>query len=72
MAELDDAVAATAVEEMKAVSGKEWIAKGLVPVKSKQTLYDLVKKRNDGVDIPSIWGKLGRPRLVASDETFRA
>jgi hypothetical protein len=52
--------------KIRSATIQEWIAKGLVPVKSKQTLYDLLKNL-----IASTWGKTGRPRLVASDDIPR-
>jgi hypothetical protein len=52
---------------MRADTIKEWIAKELVPVKSKVTLYDLIKKLNNKAEMPSCWGKTGRPRLVEMD-----
>jgi hypothetical protein len=53
--------------KIRSATMQQWITKRLVPIKSKQTLYDLFKKVNDGAEIPSSWGKTGRPRLVAID-----
>jgi hypothetical protein len=47
---------------------QDWISKRLVPGKSKQTLYNLIKKFQEGADIQSAWGRTGRPRLVATED----
>jgi hypothetical protein len=57
--------------KIRSATIQEWIAKGLVPVKSKQTLYDLIRKVEENVDISGTWGKTGRPRLVATDDIPR-
>jgi hypothetical protein len=46
---------------------QEWIDKGLLPVKNKQSLFLLVRKLRDRDEIPSSWGRTGRPCLVATD-----
>jgi hypothetical protein len=52
---------------IRSATMQEWIDKRLVPVKNKQTFYQLLKKLNNRDVIPSIWGKIGRTRLVGMD-----
>jgi hypothetical protein len=56
---------------IRSATMQEWIDKGLVPVKNKQTFYSLLKKLANRDVIPSSWGMKGRPRLVAMDAIQR-
>jgi hypothetical protein len=53
--------------KMSSATIQQWIANRLVPVKSKPTLYDRIKKLNGKAKIPSSWRKTGKPRLLVAD-----